>query len=60
MMSKCDCGYLAYVIAVRIGIENTLGFIFIFELGAHPPGFLELFLCGHLFVCECVCMCVCP
>ena len=25
-----DCGYLADVIAVRIGIANALGFIFIF------------------------------
>ena len=23
------------------------------------PGFLKLFLCGHLYMCLCVCVCVC-
>ena len=27
------------------------------QAGRHVPGFLELFLCGHLYVCMFVCVC---
>ena len=38
---------------------------YIIKPGAHrpqagAPGFLELFLCGHQYVCVCVCLCVRP
>ena len=28
--------------------------------GRHVPGYLKLFLCGHLYVCVCVCVCPLP